>query len=103
MFSFRQYLIEQLNNHPHYDWEENYGKRFKFVKTPEGAQIPPTKEATISLVTPANGDAWGWEEITGDHLEQLRRNWPEIQKTLAPHKRVQIETGQNAHMEKEME
>jgi len=30
-----------------YDWDKNYGKRFKFVKTPEGAQVPPTRNKTI--------------------------------------------------------
>ena len=84
-----------------YDWDKNYGKRFKFVKTPEGAQVPPTRNKTISLVTPANGDAWNWEEITGDQLEHFRKNWSEIQKTIGAHKRIQIETGQNAFMEEE--
>lgn len=93
MLSFKQFLKE---NEDPYHWDTNYGKRFKFVHTPEGMQDPPQKGSTISLVTPANGDAWHWPEVSKEHLENLRSNWDEIKQTIAPHKRKQIETGENA-------
>jgi hypothetical protein len=93
MLSFRQYLTE--NDDP-YHWDTNYGKRFKFVHTPEGKQSSPQGNQTISLVTPANGDAWNWPEVSQGHLTNLKSNWEEIKKTIDPHKKIQIETGQNA-------
>jgi len=101
MLRFKQFLIESKNDISQgaesvdpYNWDKNYGKRFKFVRTPKGTQVPPTSNETISLVTPANGDAWNWEEITGDQLDYFRKNWSKIQKTIGAHKRIQIETGQ---------
>jgi hypothetical protein len=97
MKSFKTFINE---NEDPYHWDTNYGKRFKFVHTPEGKQDSPQDHPTISLVTPANGDAWNWPEVSQQHLAQLKANWSEIQKTIAPHKRIQIETLQNASAEK---
>ena len=96
MKSFLQHLQEtpQSGSDP-YDWDTNYGKRFKWVQTPPEAQNPPQKQPTVSLVTPANKDAWNWPEIPQEQLAGFRQNWPAIQKGIAPHKRVQIETGRN--------
>ena len=94
MKSFLQHLQESTPPDP-YDWDTNYGKRFKWVQTPSEAQNPPQKAPTVSLVTPANRDAWNWPEVPQEQLVGFQKNWPEIQKGIAPHKRIQIETGQN--------
>ena len=96
MKSFLQYITEDTDP---YDWDTGYGKRFKFVHTPPEAQNPPQKEPTVSLVTPANKDAWSWPEVSPEHRDALKQNWSEIQKGIAPHKRVQIETGQNVSVD----
>lgn len=92
MKSFLQYISEDTDP---YDWDTGYGKRFKWVRTPPGAQTPPQTQPTISLVTPANKDAWDWPEVDTEQLAKLKQNWGEIQQSIAPHKRIQIETGQN--------
>lgn len=92
MKSFIQYITEDTDP---YDWDTGYGKRFKWVRTPPGAQTPPQTQPTISLVTPANKDAWDWPEVDTEQLAKLKQNWGEIQQSIAPHKRIQIETGQN--------
>jgi len=96
MKTFKQYLNELLIPKGGVSrWDTNYGKRFKWVQTPPEAQNPPQKQPTVSLVTPANKDAWNWPEIPQEQLARFRQNWPKIQKGIAPHKRVQIETGRN--------
>jgi hypothetical protein len=95
MLSFLQYITETATPPDPYDWNTNYGVRFKWVHTPPERQNPPQGKPTLSLVTPANGDAWSWPEVDPETRERFRANWPEIQKSIAPHKRAQIETGQN--------
>jgi hypothetical protein len=90
--SFLRYITETQDP---YDWDTNYGKRFKWVVTPPERQNPPQGKPTVSLVTPANGDAWNWPEVDPETLKNFRANWGETQKSIAPHKRAQIETGRN--------
>jgi hypothetical protein len=41
------------------DWDENYGKSFKIVHTPEGAQSGMEwNPDLVSVVTPENESAW---------------------------------------------
>ena len=74
------------------DWDENYGKTFKVVKTPEGRQSGGEWNSNlISVVTPENGDAWfEWEEVSEDILNNWKDNWNNIQKSLGVHKYNQI-------------
>jgi hypothetical protein len=93
--SFLQYITETQTPPDPYDWDTGYGKRFKFVHTPQEAQDPPQGKPTVSLVTPVNSDAWNWPEVDPETRDRLRANWGEIQQGIAPHKRIQIETGRN--------
>jgi tRNA/tmRNA/rRNA uracil-C5-methylase (TrmA/RlmC/RlmD family) len=88
MKSFQEYLTEQ-NENP-YNWKKNYGKRFKIAVTPSEQS---NGEDLVSIVTPANQDAWNWPEAHPTIVKRFRKNWNKIQKTLEPHKRRQIETG----------
>ena len=74
MKSFLQYITEDTDP---YDWDTGYGKRFKWVRTPPGAQTPPQTQPTVSLVTPANKDAWDWPEVDTEQLAKLARE-PDI-------------------------
>ena len=75
------------------DWDKNYGKSFKLVYTPEGAQsgVEWTPDL-ISIVTPENTNAWyEWEELPMEKLMGWKEKWDGIQKTaLAVHKYKQI-------------
>lgn len=87
MKSFKQYIIEEKDP---YDWDENYGKKFKIAVTPAEQS---NGEKLVSIVTPANKDAWDWPEADKVIVDHFRKNWKKIIPTLAPHKRKQIETG----------
>jgi len=87
MKSFKKYIIE---NNP-YDWKQNYGKKFKIVVTPSDQS---GGKKLVSIVTPANKDAWNWPEASPRVIRRFQKNWSNIQTTLAPHKRKQIETGE---------
>lgn len=73
-------------------WDENYGKTFKIVKTPEGRQsVGEWNPNLISIVTPENTDAWtDWEEVSNKTLRNWKQNWDDIQKSLGQHKYDQI-------------
>lgn len=73
-------------------WDENYGKSFKLVKTPYGAQSGGKwKPNLVSIVTPENTNAWyEWEELSDEKLDMWKENWDNIQKTLGNHKYNQI-------------
>jgi hypothetical protein len=73
-------------------WDENYGKSFKLVKTPYGAQSGGKWEPNlVSIVTPENTNAWyEWEELSDEKLDMWKENWDNIQKTLGNHKYNQI-------------
>lgn len=73
-------------------WDENYGKSFKLVKTPYGAQSGGKWEPNlVSIVTPENTNAWyEWEELSDEKLDMWKKNWDNIQKTLGNHKYNQI-------------
>ena len=73
-------------------WDENYGKSFKLVKTPYGAQSGGKwKPNLVSIVTPENTNAWyEWEELSDEKLNMWKENWNNIQKTLGNHKYNQI-------------
>lgn len=90
--------IKKMRKDP-YNWKMNYGKTFKFANTPVGKQIPPTDEPTVSLVTPANNDAWNWPELKGKQKRGFRKNWKSIKKDIPKYKRIQIETGKNTTMD----
>ena len=65
--------INPDNERKYIDWDENYGKTFKIVKTPEGRQsVGEWNPDLISIVTPENTDAWtDWEEISNKILPML--------------------------------
>jgi len=73
-------------------WDENYGKSFKLVKTPYGAQSGGKWEPNlVSIVTPENTNAWyEWEELSDEKLDMWKENWDNVQKTLGNHKYNQI-------------
>ena len=74
------------------DWDENYGKSFKIVHTPEGAQTGGEwNPDLVSIVTPENTNAWyEWEELPEEKLIGWKENWDKIQKGLGDHKYNQI-------------
>jgi hypothetical protein len=74
------------------NWNENYGKTFKIVSTPEGAQSGGEWNPNlVSIVTPENKNAWSnWKEVSQDVLNNFKKNWDEIQKSLGDHKYNQI-------------
>jgi len=88
-----QPILNELGEKYYIDWDENYGKSFKLVHTPEGAQsgVEWTPDL-ISIVTPENTNAWyEWEELPVEKLMRWKGNWNDIQKTaLAVHKYNQI-------------
>jgi hypothetical protein len=74
------------------DWDENYGKSFKIVHTPEGAQSGMEwNPDLVSVVTPENESAWDmWEELSPKKLLKWKDRWDEVQKTLGDYKYNQI-------------
>jgi hypothetical protein len=74
------------------DWDENYGKSFKIVHTPEGAQSGMEwNPDLVSVVTPENESAWDmWEELSPQKLLKWKDRWDEVQKTLGDYKYNQI-------------
>jgi predicted secreted Zn-dependent protease len=76
-------------------WESTYGKRFKVVVTPDSARVGGDGSPTVSIVTPANGDAWNWPEADQKVLDAWKENWPSIWNGVSFHKRYQISTGKN--------
>jgi len=74
------------------DWDENYGKSFKIVHTPEGTQSGMKwNPDLVSVVTPENESAWyEWEELSPKKLLKWKDRWDEVQKTLGDHKYNQI-------------
>jgi len=74
------------------NWNENYGKTFKIVNTPEGAQSGGEWNPNlVSIVTPENKNTWSnWKEVSQDILNNFKKNWDEIQKSLGNHKYNQI-------------
>jgi hypothetical protein len=74
------------------DWDENYGRTFKLVYTPEGRQSGEWSPNLVSVVTPENGDAWtDWVEL--ENVDSWKENWDNVQKSLADHKYNQIIRG----------
>jgi len=87
-----QPILNKFNKKYYIDWDKNYGKSFKLVYTPEGAQsgVEWTPDL-ISIVTPENTNAWyEWEELSDEKLDMWKENWDNIQKTLGNHKYNQI-------------
>jgi len=84
--------INPDNERKYIDWDENYGKTFKIVKTPEGRQsVGEWNPNLISIVTPENTDAWtDWEEYVdkqeiGDCqtiVSFITRSFPEAEKVF---------------------
>jgi len=74
------------------DWDENYGKSFKLVHTPEGAQSGVEwNPSIISVVTPENKRAWyTWKELSPKKLLKWKENWDDVQKSLGIYKYNQI-------------
>ena len=82
-------------SHDYIDWDSNYGKTFKVVRTPEGAQTGEYSPGLISVVTPENGSAWtSWPEVDPNTLRKWKSNWDEIQRGLGQHKYDQIKRSQ---------
>lgn len=76
-------------------WESNYGKTFKVVVTPSDRQIGGDGKPSLSVVTPANGDAWNWPEADRTVLDSWKKNWGSIYNSFDFHKRYQILSGMN--------
>ena len=93
---FKQFY--ESNSRQYIDWDSNYGKTFKLVHTPKGAQSGAEwSPSLISVVTPENGDAWKlWKEVHDEVKQNWKTNWDEIQKNLADHKYDQIMRGSNS-------
>ena len=79
------------------DWNRNYGKAFKFVKTPSGArtnlngQTIGDEEGTVSMVTPMNGDAWSkWEEVDQSTKTKFQKNWGNVWSETGGYKQRQV-------------
>jgi hypothetical protein len=73
------------------DWDENYGKTFRIVHTPQSAVDGEWNSDLISVVTPENGESfYTWEEVPFDTLMNWRENWDEIQRSLGEYKYRQI-------------
>jgi hypothetical protein len=74
------------------DWDENYGKSFKIVHTPEGAQNGVKWDPNmVSVITPENGKAWNiWIELSPKKLLKWKDSWNDIQKSLGAYKYNQI-------------
>ena len=79
------------------DWDRNYGKAFKFVKTPSGArtnlngQTIGDEEGTVSMVTPMNGDAWSkWEEADESTKSKFKKNWGNTWDNAGGYKQKQV-------------
>jgi hypothetical protein len=74
------------------DWDENYGKSFKIVHTPEGAQNGVKWDPNmVSVITPENGKAWNmWVELSPKKLLKWKDSWSDIQKSLGVYKYNQI-------------
>ena len=69
------------------DWDENYGKTFRIVHTPQSAVDGEWNSDLISVVTPENGESfYTWEEVPFDTLMSWRENWDEIQRSLGDYK-----------------
>jgi hypothetical protein len=85
------YIFIIMNNQDriYIDWDENYGKTFKLVHTPEGRQSGEWSPNLVSIVTPENGDAWtDWVEL--ENTDSWKENWDNVQKSLGDHKYNQI-------------
>ena len=87
------------------DWDENYGKSFKIVHTPEGAQSGVEwNPDLVSVVTPENTSAWyEWEELSPKKLLKWKDRWDEVQKTLGDYKYNQIIRSMSNNQEEMME
>ena len=87
------------------DWDENYGKSFKIVHTPEGAQSGMEwNPDLVSVVTPENTSAWyEWEELSPKKLLKWKDRWDEVQKTLGDYKYNQIIRSMSNNQEEMME
>jgi len=81
------------------DWDENYGKTFRFVLAPQQntfdlngnpISIPV---GTLSLITPHNKDAWDtWEEASDEMKATFKTNWEDIWKGAGGYKQQQVLT-----------
>lgn len=91
-----QKIVEDLREH--IDFDKWHGKAFRLVTTPPGKSVNAEGEpisdepGRVSVVTPENGDAWkNWPDAHPDTVRHFRKNWQEIQTTLLPYKRGQID------------
>lgn len=86
-------ILDSFGEKYYIDWDKNYGKSFKVVHTPEGAQSSGEwNPDLVSIVTPENTNAWSdWEELPFDDLKEWKKNWDNIQSAgLGVHKYNQI-------------
>ena len=85
-------ILNDLGEKYYISWDENYGKSFKLVHTPEGAQSGVEwNPDLISVVTPENGLAWTeWKELPKEKLHKWKKNWDDVQNNLPPYKYNQI-------------
>jgi len=85
-------ILNDIGEKYYISWDENYGKSFKLVKTPYGAQSGGKWEPNlVSIVTPENTNAWyEWEELSDEKLNIWKENWNNIKKTLGNYKYNQI-------------
>lgn len=73
------------------EWEKQYGKAFRFAKTPQGAVEGGADPGTVSLVTPENGDAWdSWEAVDDAHLSTIKSRWAHMWNNAGGYKQRQV-------------
>ena len=91
MKRFLEFISESDFNINSLDYDQNYGKSFRFAYTPKD------QSGTFSIVTPSNADAWkSWKPVSSQDGEMLKKKFLEHQKAgtlnqfLRPHKVKQI-------------
>ena len=85
-------ILNDLGEKYYISWDENYGKSFKLVHTPEGSQSGAEwNPDLVSVVTPENGLAWTeWKELPKEKLHKWKKDWDDVQNYLGTYKYNQI-------------
>jgi hypothetical protein len=91
MKRFLEFISESDFNINSLDYNQNYGKSFRFAYTPKD------QPGTFSIVTPSNAGAWkSWKPVSAQHNAMLKKKFLGHQKAgtlskfIAPHKAKQI-------------
>ena len=91
MKRFLEFILESDFDIHSLDYDQNYGKSFRFAYTPKD------QSGTFSMLTPSNAGAWkSWKPVSSQDGEMLKNEFLKHQKAgtlnqfLAPHKVKQI-------------